>query len=111
MGRFRKPALKAFEACPNNTFRNSILNPLVQKVEVVCPQYPFGSKDIVTEWASSIGNPEYRNSIAMKLGCATCRFKDELLERVDTQRLAPDGAMEVEVRFIIPDQEEATRET
>ncbi len=95
----KRPALQAFEGCPNKALRN--FNPTHNpKLEVVCPQYPFGSKDIANEWPFHIGNSTDREAIASKLGCLTCRFKDEPMERVDTQRIAADGAMEVEIRFV-----------
>jgi hypothetical protein len=105
MRKFRKPALKAFEACPNKTFKSFKEFGLVTSLEVVCPQYPFGSKDVASQDPLMIDEPDRRNSIAMKLGCATCRFKDELFERVDTQRIAPDGVIEVNVNFIRCEQE------
>lgn len=90
-----KSPLNAFENCPNNVFQKN-----GGVLEVVCPQYPFGSRDVANEYASSIGEKDSRTAIAQKLGCATCRYGSELFERVDVQRIALDGSMEVEVRFI-----------
>ncbi len=94
----------AFDHCPNKTLRaipGQETDPEDFKdLEVVCAQFPFGSRDIVSENALHIGWPGPSQTFARRLGCATCWSNTKPLERADVQRVAPDGTLEIETRFV-----------
>jgi len=95
--------LDAFNYCPNKTLR-AVPDPgadlrYSQDLEVVCVQFPFGSCDIVTVSALCVGIDAHRERFARHLGCATCRFNNEPMDRVDIQSVRPDGALGIETRF------------
>jgi hypothetical protein len=111
------PELVSFEGCPNKVWRkfenqqpedvlqvheNEFLAEVrdYKEAEIVCPQYPFGTGEIATAKSTHLDTKYERLTMAKKIGCATCRFKDETMDRIDTQTVNPDGSMRVDVNFI-----------